>query len=96
MFLGVMIGRQNEESDRMVRSKMIKYETTWHCSDCPFVGEGKTKSDAIDNLYKHVENTHVDVSFNCLICFKTCKTRRSLLVHRSRNHKHDGSRTFSF
>jgi len=81
----VMYGEQNEASDALVRSKMVKsFSGGWQCTDCDFAHAGKT---ALNTLYAHVESSHVNVSFVCYICFKECKTRNSLLLHRSRNHK---------
>jgi len=81
----VMYGEQNEASDSLVRSKMMKnFSGGWQCTECDFAQSGKT---ALNNLYAHVESNHVHVSFICYICYKECKTRNSLLLHRSRNHK---------
>ena len=81
----VMYGEQNESSDALVRSKMVKTVSgEWKCTDCHFVPTDKTSSNT---LYAHVESNHVSVSFVCYICFKECKTRNSLLLHRSRYHK---------
>jgi len=81
----VMYGEQNEASDALVRSKMVKsFSGGWQCTDCDFAHAGKT---ALNTLYAHVESSHVNVSFVCYICYKECKTRNSLLLHRSRNHK---------
>jgi len=81
----VMYGEQNESSDALVRSKMVKTVSgEWQCTDCHFVPTGKT---SLNTLYAHVESNHVSVSFVCYICFKECKTRNSLLLHRSRYHK---------
>eukprot|EP00092_Neocalanus_flemingeri_P015650 GFUD01016939.1.p1 GENE.GFUD01016939.1~~GFUD01016939.1.p1 ORF type:complete len:368 (-),score=78.43 GFUD01016939.1:68-1171(-) len=81
----VMYGEQNESSDALVRSKMVKsVDGEWQCTECNFVPSGKT---ALNTLYAHVESNHVSVSFVCYICFKECKTRNSLLLHRSRYHK---------
>lgn len=81
----VMFGDQNEASDTMVRSKLMKgFSGEWICTECGLSHNGKT---ALNTMYAHVEAHHVNVSFVCHICFKECKTRNSLLLHRSRNHK---------
>ena len=84
-----MLGELNEESDRIVREKMTRHGNYWSCTDCDFYGEGKTKSESLNNLYRHVENNHVRVSFVCYICEKPCKTRGTLLNHRSKFHSGD-------
>lgn len=38
-------------------------------------------------LNAHVELHHVQVSFVCHLCLTECRTRNSLLLHRSRYHK---------
>merc|ERR1712240_677696 len=76
----VMMGERNETCDMLVRSRMVKNGGEWQCTDC-----GKTA--ALNSLYAHVETHHVNVSFECFICMKECKTRNSLLLHRSRYHK---------
>ena len=52
----------------------------WQCVDCGLKA-------ALNTLYAHVETNHVSVSFECIICLRECKTRNSLLLHRSRYHK---------
>jgi len=91
----VMLGELNEESDRIVREKMTRHGNYWSCTDCEFYGEGKTKSESLNNLYRHVENNHVRVSFMCYICQKPCKTRGTLLNHRSKYHSGDKKRKLS-
>jgi len=76
----VMMGERNETCDLLVRSRMAKVGGEWRCTDC-----GKTA--ALNALYAHVEMHHVNVSFECILCMKECKTRNSLLLHRSRYHK---------
>jgi len=88
----VMLGELNEESDRKVREKMTREEGYWRCTDCNYYGEGKTKSESLNNLYRHVENNHVSVSFMCYICEKPCRTRGTLLNHRSKFHSQEKSR----
>jgi len=92
----VMLGELNEESDRIVREKMVRHDNYWRCTDCDFYGEGKTKSESLNNLYRHVENNHVTVSFMCYICQKPCRTRGTLLNHRSKFHSQDKSRKSIF
>ena len=74
------MGKENEEADTLIRSKMFKTDGVWHCSECAFTAP-------VNNLYKHVESTHVTVSFKCNICFKPCKSRDSLFAHRYRYHR---------
>jgi len=83
----ILVGDQNEQNDQLVRSKMRKLETCWSCLECPFQGHGKSMSESLNNTYRHIESNHVDVSFLCVICFKQCKNRSTLLLHRSRYHR---------
>ena len=57
---------------------------------CTFCGKeafGKNRGTARSNLGKHVE-THLEgLSFSCHLCDKTFRSRHSLEVHRSRNHR---------
>ena len=76
----VMMGERNETCDLLVRSRMVKVGGAWQCTDCG-------KEATLNALYAHVETQHVNVSFECIICMKECKTRNSLLLHRSRYHK---------
>jgi len=76
----VMMGERNENSDLLVRSRMSKVGGEWQCVDCGLKA-------ALNTLYAHVETNHVSVSFECIICLRECKTRNSLLLHRSRYHK---------
>ena len=88
IFIGsILVGDQNEQNDQLVRSKMRKLETCWTCLECPFQGHGKSMSESLNNTYRHIESNHVDVSFLCVICFKQCKNRSTLLLHRSRYHR---------
>ena len=75
-----MMGSRNENSDLLVRSRMTKVGGEWQCIDCGLKA-------ALNTLYAHVETNHVSVSFECIICMRECKTRNSLLLHRSRYHK---------
>lgn len=59
---------------------MSKVAGEWQCVDCGMKA-------ALNTLYAHVESSHVNVSFECIICLKECKTRNSLSLHRSRYHK---------
>ena len=60
-----MYGEQNEASDALVRSKMVKgFSGGWQCTECDFAHAGKT---ALNTLYAHVESNHVNVSFVCYI-----------------------------
>ena len=77
--LGCM-DKDNEDADALIRSKMLKTDGVWHCAVCAYQAP-------VNNLYKHVETTHVSVSFKCNICFKPCKSRDSLFAHRYRNHR---------
>ena len=57
---------------------------------CTFCGKeafGKNRGTARSNLGKHVE-THLEgLSFSCHLCDKTFRSRHSVEVHRSRNHR---------
>ena len=87
-FVGtILVGDQNEQNDQLVRSKMVKLETCWSCTDCIFQGHGKSMSESLNNTYRHIETNHVSVSFMCVICYKQCKNRSTLLLHRSRYHR---------
>jgi len=74
------MGKENEDADALIRSKMFKADGVWHCDECTFIAP-------VNNLYKHVESTHVTVSFKCNICLKPCKSRDSLFAHRYRYHR---------
>jgi len=74
------LDKDNEDADALIRSKMLKTDGVWHCAECDFIAP-------VNNLYKHVETTHVKVSFKCNICLKPCKSRDSLFAHRYRNHR---------
>jgi len=74
------LDKENEAADALIRSKMIKTDGVWHCAECSFIAP-------VNNVYKHVESTHVTVSFTCNICLKHCKSRDSLFAHRYRNHR---------
>jgi len=75
-----MFGKENEASDSMVRSKMVKHDGSWKCTDCSFMSD-------VNRLYKHVETSHVTVVFVCHLCQKPCKSRDSLFAHRYRYHR---------
>ena len=79
----------NSESDALVRSKIIKLDNGWKCEDCAFYG-------AINEVYKHIEKFHVQVSFTCNLCGKVGTSRNSLLVHRSRFHRKSKAQEFEF
>jgi len=83
----ILVGDQNEQNDQLVRSKMEKLETCWSCTECSFTGHGKSMSESLNNVYRHIESTHVSVSFLCVLCYKQCKNRSTLLLHRSRYHR---------
>ena len=74
-----MVGN-NFESDAVVRSKIIKDGAGSRCTDCNFSG-------SINEVYKHIEKSHVEVSFTCNLCGRFCTSRNGLLVHRSRFHR---------
>jgi len=83
----ILVGDQNEQNDQLVRSKMVKLDTCWSCMECTFQGHGKSMSESLNNTYRHIESTHVSVTFLCVICYKQCKNRSTLLLHRSRYHR---------
>lgn len=75
----------NEEADWLIRSKMTKLVGkgpggVWQCLECSFEAE-------VNKLYKHVESSHVNVTFYCNFCQKPCKNRGTLLTHKSRHHR---------
>ena len=75
----------NEASDSLVRSRMVKTEAGWQCTDCSFSG-------SVNVLYKHIESEHVSVSFKCGQCHKSCKSRDALFAHRYRYHRNNSNR----
>ena len=57
------------------------------CSICGKEAVGKDRGVARSNLENHIE-THLDgLSFPCQLCGKTFRSRNSVNVHRTRNHK---------
>ena len=77
-----MSGEVNEANDALVKSYMMKMGAgDWQCSECGFRKVGR------DSLNGLVEANHVNVTFICVLCEKECKSRNSLLLHRSRYHK---------
>jgi len=79
----------NSESDALVRAKIQKLDTGWQCTDCSFYG-------TINEVYKHIEKLHVQVSFSCNLCGKECASRNGLLVHRSRFHRKTKATDFGY
>ena len=57
------------------------------CSICGKEAVGKTLAVSKSNLENHIE-THLEgLSFPCQLCGKTFRSRNSVNVHRTRNHK---------
>jgi len=72
----------NKDLEELIRSKMVKEQGSWHCTDCPYT----TKNNS--NLFEHIESRHVDhPGYCCDICMKFCATRNSLRNHKVRLHK---------
>lgn len=81
------MGEMNESSDSLVRSRMVKVDGGWQCTECSYLG-------SVNTLYKHVESEHVTVTFKCGQCHKPCKSRDALFAHRYRYHRHNSNKGF--
>ena len=65
-----------------VKSKMMKSDKVWQCTDCDYKSTNKA------NVYKHVESKHVPPQYySCEICSKVCKGINSYNVHYYNTHK---------
>ena len=70
------------EVDQLIRSKMIKDQGSWMCTDCQYV----TKKSS--NPYEHIESRHCSTSgYTCDICAKFCPTRNAMRNHNVRYHQ---------
>jgi len=71
----------NKGLEFTIKSKMMKLEGTWQCSDCQY----STKKSS--NLYEHIEAKHVQSDgHTCPICLKFCATKNALRNHNVRYH----------
>merc|ERR1712059_77293 len=59
--------------DRLIRSKMVKSEGMWQCTECQY----STKKSS--NLFEHIESRHCpSQGYTCAICNKFCPTRNAM------------------
>lgn len=67
--------------EALVNSKMWKREGSWACTDCEYSSKNNS------NVYEHIEGKHVtSPGYICLVCNRTCSTRKALRCHKYRNH----------
>ena len=78
----VLYQRNNLELDQKIDSMMERVEGTWRCKVCG-------KKDALKpNIKKHIDGVHIDgYTHPCVYCAKNFRSRNSLQVHVSNNHR---------
>ena len=81
--LNSKIASYNEmELDQTIDSMMERMNGFWRCIQC-----GKTSVHK-SQIGSHIESHHLQgVTHNCKQCDYTCRTKHTLVVHISRNHK---------
>ena len=78
----VLYQGNNLELDQKIDSMMERVEGTWTCKVC-----GK-KNGLKPNMKKHIEGVHIDgYTHPCVYCAKNFRSRNSLQVHVSNNHR---------
>ena len=79
---GVSFRDDNTELDQQINSMMERVDGSWMCKACG-------KRDGLKpNIKKHIEGAHIEgYSHTCKFCEKNFRSKNSLQVHVSRNHR---------
>ena len=80
----VNISEIDEQIEQNIIKNLDSTGTTYSCKFC-----GKNTGRKTSHIRNHIE-THLEgLSFNCPLCGKTFRSRHSLSVHKSRNHRNN-------
>ena len=80
----VNISEIDEQIEQNIIKNLDSTGTSYTCKFC-----GKNTGRKTSHIRSHIE-THLEgLSFNCPLCEKTFRSRHSLSVHKSRNHRNN-------